>query len=92
VTYDDISTREERDFWIAGSSLKVIDLQTNEVIAERIGYMMDRGQGNDSGGRAPWLFAADHACPMFAPQHGAAFQTYQTRKFVEKVLHTIPEK
>jgi hypothetical protein len=24
----------------------VIDLQTNEVMAERIGYMMDRGQGN----------------------------------------------
>lgn len=44
VTYDDISTREERDYWIAGSSLKVIDLKTNEVMAERIGYMMDRGQ------------------------------------------------
>ncbi|WP_158534175.1 hypothetical protein [Paracidovorax avenae] len=26
VTYEDISTREERDYWIAGSSLKVIDL------------------------------------------------------------------
>jgi hypothetical protein len=26
--------------------LKVIDLQTNEVMAERIGYMMDRGQGD----------------------------------------------
>ena len=49
VTYDDISTREEREYWIAGSSLKVIDLKTNEVIAERIGYMMDRGQGYTSG-------------------------------------------
>ena len=28
VTYDDISTHEEREYWIAGSSLKVIDLQT----------------------------------------------------------------
>lgn len=45
VTYDDISTREEREYWIAGSSLRIVDLQTNEVIAERIGYMMDRGQG-----------------------------------------------
>ncbi|MBL0209276.1 MAG: hypothetical protein IPP84_15475 [Propionivibrio sp.] len=66
VTYDDISTREERDYWIAGSSLKVIDLKTNEVMAERIGYMMDRGQGNTSGGRAPWLLAADHACPRLS--------------------------
>jgi hypothetical protein len=33
VTYDDISTREEREHWIAGSSLKVIDTHTGEVIA-----------------------------------------------------------
>jgi hypothetical protein len=44
VTWDDISTREDREMWIAGGSLKVIDLQTNEVIAERIGYMMDQIQ------------------------------------------------
>jgi hypothetical protein len=97
VTYEDISTREERDHWIAGSSLKVIDLQTNEVMAERIGYMIDHGQGSDSGGRSPWLFAADHACPRFGPEkigvpRRSFYQTYQTRFFVEKVLHIIPEK
>lgn len=69
VTYDDISTREERDYWIAGSSLKVIDRKTNEVMAERIGYMMDRGQGNTSGGRSPWLLAASYACPDFRPSN-----------------------
>jgi hypothetical protein len=90
VTYDDISTREERDYWIAGSSLKVIDLQTNEVMAERIGYMMDRGQGNNSGGRAPWLLAASNACPRFPG--GFSGQLNQTRNFVEKVLHTRQEK
>jgi hypothetical protein len=89
VTYDDISTREERDYWIAGSSLRVIDLQTNEVMGERIGYMMDRGQGSNSGGRAPWLLAARYACPA---HHSASFQALQTRNFVEKVLHTVPEK
>jgi hypothetical protein len=97
VTYDDISTREDRDYWIAGSSLRVIDLQTNEMMAERIGYMMDRGQGNDSGGRAPWLFAADHACPRFGPENTretprSAYQDIQTRNFVEKILHIVPEK
>lgn len=92
VTYDDISTREERDYWIAGSSLKVIDLKTNEVMAERIGYMMDRGQGNRSGGRSPWLLAADNVCPTFSARHGAIAQINQTEKFVEKVLKPTLEK
>lgn len=92
VTYDDISTREEREYWIAGSSLKVIDLQTNEVIAERVGYMMDQGQGNTSGGRSPWLSAADHACPSFAPHHGATAQAYQALDLAEKVLRPKLEK
>ena len=83
VTYDDISTREEREYWIAGSSLKVIDLQTNEVIAERIGYMVDRAQGSSAGQRSPWLFAADNACPKFQSKTS---QTGQTRKFVTEVL------
>jgi hypothetical protein len=95
VTYDDISTREERDYWIAGSSLKVIDLQTNEMIAERIGYMMDPGQGNNSGGRSPWLSAADHACPSFRPsdaqQPGFSYQVGQTNKFVTKVVQPSQE-
>ena len=99
VTYDDMSTREEREYWIAGSSLKVIDLTTNEVMAERIGYMMDRGQGNNSGGRSPWLFAADNACPSFfinpnLPPNGrgSAAQRHQTEDFVEKILKPILEK
>lgn len=94
VTYVDISTREEREYWIAGSWLKVIDLRTNEVIAERIGYMMDRGQGNTSGGRSPWLLAANDACPTFQrnpyypipPGQGASAQVNQTEDFVEKIL------
>jgi len=94
VTYDDISTLEDRNVWIAGSSLRIIDLQTNEVIAERIGYMLDREQGNTQGGRSPWLYAADNACPTFArspsikihPGRGASAQLNQTRDFVEKVL------
>ena len=98
VTNDDISTKEERDYWIAGSSLRVIDLHTNEVMAERIGYMMDRGQGDKGGGRSPWLFAADNACPDFRRfQHnvsvipGSSAQARQTRDFVEKVLVPMNE-
>jgi hypothetical protein len=96
VTYDDISTHEEREYWIAGSSLKVVDLQTNEVIAERIGYMVDLGQGSQAGARSPWLYAANNACPGFQwnpnfpidPSNGggASEQPGQTLIFVEKVL------
>lgn len=92
VTYDDISTREEREYWIAGSSLKIVDLQTNEVIAERIGYMMDRGQGNTSAGRSPWLVAANSACPSFSSMYGARAQLLQTQNFVEKVLKPNKDK
>lgn len=63
VTWDDISTQEDRDNWIAGGSLSVIDLQTREVIARRVGYMMDRGLGATAGSRDPWAFAAYNSCP-----------------------------
>ena len=92
VTYDDISTHEEREYWIAGSSLRVIDLKTNEVIAERIGYMVDWAQGSLAGARSPWLFAADHACPGFQwnpnvpVRHASGEQESQTLIFVEQVL------
>lgn len=86
MTYDDISTREERDYWIAGSSLKVIDLQTDEVIAERVGYMIDWAQGITVGGRSPWLLAADNACPEFSARHGATSQMFQSVRFVNKAL------
>lgn len=63
ITWDDISTHEDRAQWVAGSSLKAIDLQTNEVVAERIGYLMDKGLGSQVGFRAPWPIARDWACP-----------------------------
>ncbi|WP_143684742.1 hypothetical protein [Variovorax sp. KK3] len=95
VTYDDISTREEREYWIAGSSLKVIDLQTGDVIAERVGYMMDWAQGSSSGGRSPWLWAFETACPTFKRNPNrlagpaSASTSYQAARFVEKVLKPL---
>ncbi len=92
VTYDDISTRHERDHWIAGSSLRVVDTHTGEVLAERIGYMWDVAQGSNAGGRSPWLFATDNACPAFEEpdnhtlyRRGSVKQLYQTLKFVSRV-------
>lgn len=45
------------------------DLETNEAIAERVGFMIDRGQGSKAGSRSPWSFAVNNACPEF-PQVG----------------------
>ena len=39
-TWEDLSSDEDRKYWIAGSLLKVVDLDTNEIVAERIGYMI----------------------------------------------------
>lgn len=94
ITYDDISTKEDRDFWIAGSSLRIVDLTSGETIAERIGYMMDPGQGSRGGGRQPWLLAADRACPPFLARFerivervpGASAQRLQSYDFAEKVV------
>ncbi len=90
VTWDDISTREDREHWIAGGSLKVIDLQTNEVIAERVGFMMDRGLGSTAGFRSPWGFAHDVACPE--PRRvsdGRAYRDQNTPIFASKVLRPL---
>lgn len=84
VTFDDISTKEDRDYWIAGSSLRVVDLQTNEVIAERIGYMQDPRLGARGKGRRPWLFAAANSCPSLID---TANQPGQTLRFVREVLN-----
>ncbi len=78
----------------------MIDLQTNQVMAERIGYMVDRGQGNTNSGRSAWLFAADNACPDFWRNRvlprpigsGASLQIHQTEDFVERVLKPNLEK
>jgi hypothetical protein len=87
ITWDDVSTREDRARWIAGGSLKVIDLQTSEVIAEQIGYMVDLGQGNQSGGRSPWLLARRTACPPFPGSQGQrSWPDSETFTFASKVL------
>lgn len=87
VSYEDVSRREEREYWIAGSSLKIIDLQTNEAFAERLGFMMDLGQGSQAHGRAPWQYAANNACPAFSMgQHAWLAQLGAADKFVEKVV------
>lgn len=96
VIWDDISTREDREKWIAGSSLKVIDLQTKEVLAERIGYMMDSLQGSTAHFREPWGYAVQNACPKFSQLSETdprRIRNYlETPNFVFKTLIPTEEK
>lgn len=65
LVWEDISTREDREHWIAGGAIRVIDLETSQPIAERIGYLIDTGQGGTGGFRSPWGWAKSYAprCP-----------------------------
>ena len=69
-----------------GGSIKVIDLQTNEVIAERMGYMMDRGLGSTAGFRSPWGDAPRDACPAFSKSQGGylGFAGNALRRFLSR--------
>jgi hypothetical protein len=85
VEWKDISTKEDRDLWIAGGSLLITDRKTNEVIAERIGYLLDTGLGSTAGQRSPWTWARHRgqACPAINEHN---------RAFVEKVLKPTREE
>jgi hypothetical protein len=88
VTWADLSTRADRENWIAGSSLQVIDTSNGEVIGERIGYMVDPGLGNRHNARAPWAFAAYEACPAFDRRSESRTVDHDSRNeaFVYRVL------
>ena len=92
IIWEDISTHEDREHWIAGGSVKVVDLQTNEVIAERSGWMVDRGQGSEAGFRSPWIFAFDTSCPEPRRSYDKhAIQDPVTALFAKKILKPLKE-
>jgi len=57
---------EDRNYWVAGSVMKIIDQETGEVIARRTSFVVDYGFGHASMGRLPWSHAASRrtqSCP-----------------------------
>lgn len=84
IAFEDLATPEERTQWIAGSAFRVVDLQTNEVLAERIGYFMDEGMGATGGSRSPWSFASQWSCPSYFIE-GTSRRNWD-RNFTEQVL------
>jgi hypothetical protein len=65
VQWEDISSDADRQAWIAGGRLAIVDLKTKVVIAERTGFLLDPGQGSRGGFRSPWGWARTYAkgCP-----------------------------
>jgi hypothetical protein len=87
ITWDDISTREDRAHWIAGGSLSIVDLRTTQVIAKRVGYMWDRILGSQAGFRSPWLWANTHGdCKNLTDPSTTYHNAQTTREFSFKVL------
>lgn len=84
VVFQDLTTPEEREQWIAGSLFRILDLITGEILAERIGYFMDEGLGSRATQRVPWIQAKQWACPSFSI--GNWYRGTWDRDFVEQVL------
>lgn len=79
VSFSNMTDSRDRSMWVAGTTVSIIDTQTNEVIAEKTWYSFEPGQGSTAGARAPWGFA--ETCPAQGNWRGGA-----TRMFVDQVL------
>lgn len=82
VAWTDISTDEDRKYWVAGSRLEVRHLDTGKVVAERTGYLFEAGLGSGAGNRMSWLVSRrpSSTCPALASGD------YEDRWFVLKAL------
>lgn len=89
LTFEDLSSDEDLRLWVAGSSLKVVNLRSGKVVAERVGFAMDPEAGR--GARDPWSLAPLYACPSVklpnASSESALRNTYgQARRFADLIL------
>lgn len=81
VTFEDHVIPEERALWVASSTVKVLDLKTNEVLGEMTRYAIS--YIHTPRNSMPWL---NHSvCPTMNGPDGA-----RTRHFVDQIL--IPKK
>jgi len=82
ISWEDISTPEDRKYWVAASRLRVFDLTDNTIIAERMGYFIEAGFGSKAGQRRPWQSSRGPGttCPPINNR------TFEDRWFVLRVL------
>lgn len=82
VTFEDHVIPEERALWVASSTIKVLDLQTNEVLGEMTRYAIS------------YIHAPHHSMPWLnhsiCPTMQMTGDLDSSRKFVDQIL--IPKK
>lgn len=78
--WTDISTSEDRQHWIAGGKTRIVDLETNEVIAERTGFVVSRMRDERVGGGVWSVEIGNVYCPKFENED------YKTLEFLASVL------
>jgi hypothetical protein len=83
VLWEDISTPEDRAYWVAGSRLRVVDRADNEIVAERIGFLIEAGFGSRAGARRPWQVSR-HSRTTCPPLDWS--DVYADQVFLTKVL------
>jgi len=88
ISWDDVSTPEDRKYWVAGSRLSIIDLTDKSIVAERIGYFIEGGFGSRSGQRRPWLTSRGPGTTCPSIRNGS----YEDRWFILSVLGPVGEK
>ena len=86
VTFEDHIVPEERAMWVASSTVKALDLKTNEVLGELTRYAMSYVHIPSSNNSGPWL--TEEWCPALA----GFTASYGTRLFVDQVLIPAEEK
>lgn len=82
VSWEDISSPADRQYWVAGSRLRILDSADDSIVAERVGYLIEAGFGSRAGARRPWLSARgiSTTCP---PLSGG---DYSDQWFIRSVL------
>lgn len=81
VSYDTKVVPAERQYWIAGAVIKIIDTENDSILAEKTIYVFDDGMGAGAerkSGRQPWNHAKK--CPT------DEIKANEARFFAEKVL------
>ena len=79
VTYENNVDPELRKHWVAGTTIKIIDRQTNELLAEKTIFAFARTMGNYSHGA--WVDSRMDFCP-----EDTELGRYPTSHFVVTVL------
>lgn len=69
VTFENNVDSKLRRHWVAGATIRIIDRQTDEVIAEKTIYAFEKGLGSTGGARMPWAFAVRCANQEFSDRY-----------------------